>query len=184
MSGKNELKLFENDGYSSVFEFTYKAVCPTPAVSSINFPGVHTAEIKWNSVPDARYTFLIRDVQSTNWERKDLSQPYLRLSTLDYEKTYEYKIRAYCKSYPGSYSRTYTLTLPSDKKPVMYHSRIHLTENATIRYNHSDTTVTIFDRVANDSIRVDVRETVKRNIPVSIVDDEGNLYTLTPKRLK
>ncbi len=66
----------------------------------------------------------------------------------------------------------------------MYHSRIHLTENATIRYNHSDTTVTIFDRVANDSIRVDVRETVKRNIPVSIVDDEGNLYTLTPKRLK
>ncbi len=185
MSGKNELKLFENDGYSPVFEFTYKAICPTPVVAAIDFPGIHTAEIKWNSQPEvASYTFLIRDVKSANWERKDLTQPYMRLSTLDYEKTYEYKIRGYCKSYPGAYSKTYTLTLPSNAKPMMHHSRIRLTENATIRYNHSDTTVTISDRATKDSIRVDVRETVKRNVPVSIVDDEGNLFTLTPKRLK
>jgi len=182
MSGGREVKIFENDGYSPVSVFTYKGICPSPVVSSINFPSIHTAEIRWTHPPDiTRYTFLIREAESRTWDRKDLIQPHLKLSSLDYGKTYEYRIRGYCKSYPGAYSETYTFMLPGEK-PMTYRSRIRLTENAMIRYNHSDTTVTIADRVARDSIRVDVRETVRRNVPVLIVDEEGNMFTLTPRR--
>jgi hypothetical protein len=180
-----ESKIFENQGCSPIYVFTYKGACTAPSITGIDFPNSHTAEIKWKHNPEAnRYIILYRDVEAKNWERKDVSTLYLRVSGLQYDRVYEYKIRSYCKNCPSGYSDTYTFSLPTDNKPIMRHSHIALTEKTLITYNPSDTTVTIVDKHAGDSIRIDVREIVLHDKPVSITDDFGALLTLTPNRLK
>jgi hypothetical protein len=108
-----EVPIFENSGYSSIQTFSYKGACLAPEIESVNFSMEYTAEIRWKQNPEInRYTLIYRTTDSKNWERKEVSTPYLRLSDLQRNKVYEYKIRSYCKSYPSGYSETYTLSLP------------------------------------------------------------------------
>ncbi len=184
---KTVAKLFENDGYSQAISFVYKGVCPVPVPEGINFLSGHMAELTWKAVPEAsRYTVLLREsgAESSQWERYDLTQPYLRRPMLTQDKRYEYKIRAYCKSQPSAYSDTYHFALPAAEQPLSYQVRLPLTGKTEVRYNAPDSSLFIINRPLKDSVGLDVRQAVRCCVPVSIIDPQGVILTIPSNRLK
>ncbi len=114
----NELTLFQNNGYSEVFTFTYGSPCPVPENSSVTLWGAEAVDIDWDS--DFRHSkyelrFRVKDQPNAVWNSKETFTNNTRVEALlTAGMSYEYQVKAVCNQVASDYSAIQDFKLPDE----------------------------------------------------------------------
>ncbi len=108
IAGIDELTLFQNNGYSEVFSFTYGSACPVPSNVNARATGSENAEITWDTDP-MHSSFSVRFRKAGNgeqiWHTCETFGNSLQINKILLPETrYEYQVSARCNTVESDYS--------------------------------------------------------------------------------
>ena len=98
--GQDEIGVFNNNGYSEVFWFTYQTRCEAPLFPNVDEVSYRNAKLSWQgSLDNLDYTVLYREKNSgSQWYEITTPRQYITIDNLAPETTYEFKLKGHCDS--------------------------------------------------------------------------------------
>jgi TANFOR domain-containing protein len=114
-SGVEEVDVFQNQGFSEIFWFTYQDVCPAPTGITAT-PGLFgNLEFSWMPAgkhKDYIVTYRQKDIDGATWFDQHASTPLALVYDVVPGRTYEYRVGAFCETDQPVYSELQTVRVP------------------------------------------------------------------------
>jgi len=128
LSGLDENAVFDNDGYSEVYYFTYTNSCDAPTFLLAEPKGTSQVNISWQLNPDhKRYHVQYKrtDVDDAEWFEVYSFNNQVQIANLQDGVTYDFRVGGTCDELTNpnqgfSYTAVNQFTMPSEDESVTY----------------------------------------------------------------
>ncbi|MFW5700899.1 MAG: fibronectin type III domain-containing protein, partial [Cyclobacteriaceae bacterium] len=114
--GDESLTLFNNQGYSEVFSFTYGSPCPVSENQQVTITGKEQVMIDWDTDPVQtayQLRFRLKNDSDAIWHSQESFTGNAEINhLLSAGKQYECQVKARCNDHQSEYSNPTAFTLP------------------------------------------------------------------------
>ncbi|MBC6997701.1 fibronectin type III domain-containing protein [Cytophaga sp. FL35] len=123
--GLEEVGLFENQGYSEIYSFSYAGSCDLPLGINHEVKGSTNANIFWDDfstdVPEYTLRYRQKNVEGAEWFPAKTTSNILTLWNLKPGTTYEYQLSKKCNTVYSDWSllKEFTTTLEFEEESVL-----------------------------------------------------------------
>ena len=115
-SGFGDGASFENDGYSEIFDYTFKGDCDKPQFVLAEPKTDTQVKVSWQQNPNhTHYLMQTRKKGTTEWFEGEGDQPTANINDLEAGQSYEFRVGAYCMDNVLSFSSIIDFSMPAKK---------------------------------------------------------------------